>query len=46
LVYAVVFGASQELITRFVDQRSNDLLAAVTSTEAAPGDHSDSYDES
>jgi len=46
LVYAVVFGASQELITRFVDQRSNDLLAAVTSTEAAPGDRSDSYDES
>ena len=45
LVYAVVFGASQELITRFVDQRSNDLLAAVTSTEAEPGDRSDSYDE-
>lgn len=46
LVYAVVFGASQELITRFVDQRSNDLLAAVTSTETAPGDRTDSYEES
>jgi hypothetical protein len=33
LVYAVVFGASQELITRFIDDRSNTLLSKVTSAE-------------
>lgn len=38
LVYAVVFGASQELITRFVDERSNTLLAAVTATEPTPNE--------
>lgn len=46
LVYAVVFGASQELITRLVDQRSNHLLAAVTSSEAAPNQPADSKRES
>ncbi|HEU4544505.1 MAG TPA: hypothetical protein VFR23_25480 [Jiangellaceae bacterium] len=46
LVYAIVFGASQELITRFVDQRSNDLLAAVTSSEAVRNDATDSQFES
>ena len=46
LVYAIVFGASQELITRFVDQRSNDLLAAVTSSEAVRNDATDSQYES
>jgi hypothetical protein len=35
LVYAIIFGASQELITKFVDQRSNDLLDAVTTSEQA-----------
>jgi hypothetical protein len=38
LVYAIIFGASQELITKFVDQRSNDLLDAVTTSEQA-ADH-------
>ena len=33
LVYAVVFGAAQQLVTRFIDSRSNELLAAVTSTD-------------
>lgn len=46
LVYAIVFGASQELITRFVDRRSNDLLAAVTVSEEAAGDRTHSDDES
>jgi hypothetical protein len=46
LVYAIVFGASQELITRFVDRRSNDLLAAVTSTEESAGNRTDSDNES
>jgi len=33
LVYAVVFGGAQELITRLIDQRSDILLSEVTSTE-------------
>lgn len=33
LVYAVVFGAAQELITRLIDQRSNTLLAGATATD-------------
>ncbi|HEX6231548.1 MAG TPA: hypothetical protein VFZ63_00315 [Jiangellaceae bacterium] len=45
LVYAIVFGASQELITSFVDRRSNDLLAAVTSTDESAGDRAKSDDE-
>jgi hypothetical protein len=27
------FGAAQQLVTRFIDSRSNELLAAVTSTD-------------
>jgi hypothetical protein len=45
LVYAIVFGASQELITSIVDRRSNDLLAAVTSTDESAGDRAKSDDE-
>jgi hypothetical protein len=33
LVYAVVFGGSQELLTRLIDKRSNDLLEAATDTQ-------------
>ena len=46
LVYAIVLGASQELITRLVDRRSNDLLAAVTVSEEGAGDRIHSDDES
>jgi hypothetical protein len=33
LVYAVLFGATQELLKRFIDQRSNTLVTAVTATQ-------------
>ena len=46
LVYAIVLGASQELITRLVDRRSNDLLAAVTVSEEGAGDRIHADDES
>jgi hypothetical protein len=39
LVYAVIFGAAQHLVTTFIDRRSNELVEAVTSieTEETPG---------
>jgi hypothetical protein len=33
LVYAVIFGAAQHLVTTFIDRRSNELVEAVTSIE-------------
>lgn len=34
LVYAVVFGAAQHLVTTFIDRRCNELVEAVTSIDA------------
>jgi hypothetical protein len=34
LVYAVVFGAAQHLVTRLIDARSDVLVSAVTVTPA------------
>ena len=35
LIYAIVFGAAQQLATRAVDSRSNPLIAAVTADDVA-----------
>src|SRR5262249_42903196 len=36
LAYALVFGVAQHLVTRFVDQRANDVLSSLPSKERAP----------
>lgn len=36
LAYAIVLGVAQQLVTRFVDQKADDVLAAVPSKERHP----------
>jgi hypothetical protein len=36
LAYAIVLGVAQQLVTRFVDQKAEDVLAAVPSKGASP----------
>ena len=36
LAYAIVFGVAQHLVTRFVDQRADDVLSSVPRKERPP----------
>jgi hypothetical protein len=36
LAYAIVLGVAQQLVTRFVDQKAEDVLAAVPSKARRP----------